>query len=205
MSDDDILFEEEEGSSTSALELPLIGSRGYYIHPHNNTCIYGANWGKLEQHTGESNEEEEEELPDANHPERALSITDEELDEIVRSHFGYETDSSEEEKEEQEAEHGLEDERSDDGDSFSPSMSSLMSAPKKIPMRESNINEIIEHHECSGGGRRSGMIPLLGRVVHKSKVIHYAKPTDRRFSRYPFKTQLTVCMYAYIEPLCVGL
>lgn len=181
----------EQAVSRERSASPLIGTRGYYLHASNDTCLYGRNWGRLENepkgvrdldlNQGKEDEEEGERKGEGGEGEGEegarrrdqqrwhgrLSISDEELELLVDLPMDefLRVGSQETEAEAEEDEHGR-------GNLYT-------------------IAEVFSEHESMGGGQRAGAGPFIARVVQKSKVIHYAKVSDSN-AKYPMRCQLVV-------------
>jgi hypothetical protein len=143
---------DDDASSREREDVPLIGTRGYYLHLSNDTCIYGQNWGRLEnerrrkaeemEHDGEEEEAEEAETGHKRWQGRT-SVSDEELEQLVglpmeeflrgRRHEGEEEGAGEGEGQPR-------------GNLYT-------------------VSEVLEEHESVGGGQRAGAGPFLARIV----------------------------------------
>jgi len=150
----------KDASPREKEDVPLISSRGYYVHISNDTCFYGKNWGKLADDSNKEEEREEEEGSRKGR-KRKIAVSNEELELLV----------------------GL-------------GMKAFLTGRWKDRRGEKRghlytISELIEEHENTGGGIRSAPGPILARVVQKSKVMHYAKPSDRT-AKYPLRCHLAI-------------
>ncbi len=145
----------EQAVSRERSASPLIGTRGYYLHVNNDTCLYGRNWGRLEnepkevrdldlnqgKEDGEEGEEDDARRRDQKRWHGRLSISDEELELLVDLPMDefLRVGTQEAEAEAEEDEHGR-------GNLYT-------------------IAEVFSEHESVGGGQRAGAGPFIARVV----------------------------------------
>jgi hypothetical protein len=169
----------EQAVSRERSASPLIGTRGYYLHVNNDTCLYGRNWGRLENepkgvrdldlNQGKEDEEEGERKGEGGEGEGEegarrrdqrwhgrLSISDEELELLVDLPMDefLRVGSQETEAEAEEDEHGR-------GNLYT-------------------IAEVFSEHESMGGGQRSGAGPFIARVVQVSVFNFSSAPGERK-------------------------